>query len=277
MCSAPTLAQDVTEGACSQQAIDDAMSALIADYLQARTNAETAEAALQAVQIFEAATGELIAGCAQTAEATPTVEDEAADTPTITMGKYQLTWDQPTKRCAADEAYAPALIDRPILVHYDAGADTLIASDFVGFDEAVFERDADQNYRYSVEQAEADGTVYTANYVLTVAETGRITGVEIDQHPGGACEVIESGFQMALVEANIICLVGGSSSGSNLRKGPGTDFPVAGSLSANEVVDVIGQHTDSAGTVWWQLANDGWIRHDVAAEIGDCLAVPTVS
>lgn len=43
---------------------------------------------------------------------------------------------------------------------------------------------------------------------------------------------------------------------SNLRSGPGTDYPIVGSANAGDVVEIIGQNAD--GT-WFVLTNNTWI------------------
>jgi hypothetical protein len=43
---------------------------------------------------------------------------------------------------------------------------------------------------------------------------------------------------------------------SNLRSGPGTDYPIVGSANVGDVVEIVGQSAD--GT-WFVLANNSWI------------------
>jgi hypothetical protein len=60
----------------------------------------------------------------------------------------------------------------------------------------------------------------------------------------------------------------------NLRQGAGTNFAVAGSLSAGTAVTATGQAQGSDGFVWWNLADGSWVRSDVVNEAGDCAALP---
>lgn len=60
----------------------------------------------------------------------------------------------------------------------------------------------------------------------------------------------------------------------NLREGPGTDFGQVGSLSAGDAVPGIGQTTDAAGYVWWQLDEAEWVRSDVVQASDSCSSLP---
>jgi len=58
----------------------------------------------------------------------------------------------------------------------------------------------------------------------------------------------------------------------NMRMGPGTDFEVAGQLTADELV--IGQQAGNSGAVWYQLSSGFWVREDVVDLRGDCANIP---
>jgi uncharacterized protein YgiM (DUF1202 family) len=67
-----------------------------------------------------------------------------------------------------------------------------------------------------------------------------------------------------------------SQGGVNVRRTPSTTGEVAGSLNDGQTAEVIGQIQDDNETVWWQLANDTWVRSDVVSEHGDCTLAPHV-
>jgi hypothetical protein len=61
-----------------------------------------------------------------------------------------------------------------------------------------------------------------------------------------------------------------------VRQTPSTTGKVAGSLSDGQGAEVIGQIQDDNEIVWWQLANQTWVRSDVVSEQGDCTLAPFV-
>jgi WD40 repeat protein/uncharacterized protein YraI len=50
---------------------------------------------------------------------------------------------------------------------------------------------------------------------------------------------------------------------ANLRAGPGTDYPVLGTLALNQSVQADGWVTGADGFTWWRLGASGWARGDV--------------
>jgi len=70
------------------------------------------------------------------------------------------------------------------------------------------------------------------------------------------------------------CTVAGDN--TNVRTAPDTNAEVAGSLSGNTPMNVIGQTTGADGMVWYQI-DMGWVREDAVTIAGDCTAVPAVS
>lgn len=67
-----------------------------------------------------------------------------------------------------------------------------------------------------------------------------------------------------------------TASGANQRSGPGTDFDLAGTLSAGVNASVDGQATGADGFVWWRLGEGVWVRSDVVDESGNCEGVSVV-
>lgn len=62
----------------------------------------------------------------------------------------------------------------------------------------------------------------------------------------------------------------------NLRAGPGTVYPLRGTLSANTSAGVIGQAVGTDQLLWWQLADQTWVRSDIVTTENNCDAVTTV-
>jgi WD40 repeat protein/uncharacterized protein YraI len=50
---------------------------------------------------------------------------------------------------------------------------------------------------------------------------------------------------------------------ANLRSGPGTDYPVLGTLALNQSVQADGWVTGADGFTWWRLTTGSWARGDV--------------
>jgi len=67
-----------------------------------------------------------------------------------------------------------------------------------------------------------------------------------------------------------------SQGGVNVRQTPSMSGTMVGSLTDGQVAAVIGQVQDEAGRVWWQLADETWVRSDVVAERGDCTGAPVI-
>ncbi|MBZ0282747.1 MAG: SH3 domain-containing protein [Anaerolineae bacterium] len=61
----------------------------------------------------------------------------------------------------------------------------------------------------------------------------------------------------------------------NMRTGPGTNFDRAGQLLAGDIQPVVAQSINNSGFIWYQLANDYWVREDVVELQGDCQTIPT--
>jgi uncharacterized protein YraI len=62
----------------------------------------------------------------------------------------------------------------------------------------------------------------------------------------------------------------------NLRTGPGTGFAIAGTLSAGQSLEAVGQVQAADGFRWYSLANGAWVRSDIVTGEGDCAALPVV-
>jgi hypothetical protein len=73
----------------------------------------------------------------------------------------------------------------------------------------------------------------------------------------------------------VFCRISGNST-VNQRTGPGTNFDLAGELTAGTNADVNGQATGSDGFVWWRLGEAMWVRSDVVDEVGDCESMSIV-
>jgi hypothetical protein len=71
------------------------------------------------------------------------------------------------------------------------------------------------------------------------------------------------------------CTITGSN--VNLRRGPGTNYDLAGALTADQSFTASGQARGADGVVWYQLENGAWARSDIVTAEGDCASVPTVA
>lgn len=72
------------------------------------------------------------------------------------------------------------------------------------------------------------------------------------------------------------CRITTGEGGSNLRGGPGTDYPIRGVLDFRQSANPIGRAFGTDGSTWWQLAPDLWISAATTVTGGDCAAVPEV-
>lgn len=64
---------------------------------------------------------------------------------------------------------------------------------------------------------------------------------------------------------------------ANLRGGPGTEFGVAGGLSAGQNAEVDGQAQGADGMTWYRLTDGTWVRSDIVGAPGECAEVPNVT
>jgi len=67
-----------------------------------------------------------------------------------------------------------------------------------------------------------------------------------------------------------------ANSAVNKRVDAGTSFDIGGQLVPDVPEDVIAQVTDQDGFVWWQLADENWVRSDVVNLLGDCSEIPVI-
>jgi hypothetical protein len=66
-------------------------------------------------------------------------------------------------------------------------------------------------------------------------------------------------------------------SGTNLRAGPGTEYPIQGVMAYRESASPIGRVVGRDGSQWWQIAPYLWARTDTTVTGGDCISVPNVT
>lgn len=62
--------------------------------------------------------------------------------------------------------------------------------------------------------------------------------------------------------------------GVNLRRGPGTDYPIGGAIGYRESATPIARAQGTDGQMWWKLANYIWLRVDTTVTGGNCISVP---
>jgi len=70
---------------------------------------------------------------------------------------------------------------------------------------------------------------------------------------------------------------------ANLREGPGTGYPVVGTLTQGQTIPATGWVTGDDGYTWWQLGVSGWVRGDAFVDAlnptlpDGCWTLPPVS
>lgn len=70
------------------------------------------------------------------------------------------------------------------------------------------------------------------------------------------------------------CRITTGPGGSNLRAGPGRDYPVRGVMDFRESAAPIGRAIATDGSLWWRLAPFVWVNAATTITGGDCVAVP---
>lgn len=261
----PVIAQD--EDACSADAINEAVDVLLADY-QAERPSDDATAIVASVGELSDELISLVADCLPSEDST----DETTDTTTTDdglprEGKWLVQWEQAESVCPDGTTIAG--INRPFIMMVDRENDVITADDILIWPPLEFTQNLDGIYHFG-----RHTTTFTYDYFLMDMSEDRIEGLIRDYIPTRNCN-LESTFTFTLADENIICLVA-TEVGANLRSGPGTDFNRAGAMPASERTDVIGQAIGTDGFVWWQLANEAWVRSDVVQEAGYCEDVPEV-
>lgn len=64
---------------------------------------------------------------------------------------------------------------------------------------------------------------------------------------------------------------------ANLRGGPGTEFGIAGGLSAGQSAEVDGQAQGADGMTWYRLTDGAWVRSDIVGAPSECAGVAVVT
>lgn len=70
------------------------------------------------------------------------------------------------------------------------------------------------------------------------------------------------------------CRITTGPGGSNLRAGPGRDYPVRGVMDFRESAAPIGRAIAADGGLWWRIAPFIWVNAATTITGGDCVAVP---
>jgi hypothetical protein len=134
----------------------------------------------------------------------------------------------------------------------------------------------------TVDPAAAGGLVFPMLHFDTgeagVYEFGTVEGADGPVRVGGS--VVVGPLQLTSAgdtgtDASAGCTVSGNN--VNLRTGPGTNYGVAGTLSAGTTLNAVGQTTGTDGLLWFNLDNGSWVRADVVAEEGECASLPGVA
>jgi hypothetical protein len=259
----PVFAQD--DDACSAEAINAAVDELLTDYQEERPTEDAAEV-IDSVGELSNELLNLVADCVASEDETETAATESSDGLPI-EGKWTIQWR--TAESVCPDGTTIAGIDRPFILMVDSENDEIIADDILIWPPLEFRPDAEGIYKFGRNEP-----TFTYDYILDEMSSDRIEGIIRSFIPSINCN-LEDTFVMTLADENIQCLVA-TEFGANLRSGPGTDFNRAGTLAVSERTDVIGQATGTDGFVWWQLANEAWVRSDLVEEAGYCDTVPVV-
>ena len=62
----------------------------------------------------------------------------------------------------------------------------------------------------------------------------------------------------------------------NVRTGPGLEYPLRGTMLANQSAKPDGRAIGTEGEVWWRLTAGAWLRFDVAFNVGTCSDLPMI-
>ena len=146
-----------------------------------------------------------------------------------------------------------------------------------------------RNVVVSITDPGASGLVFPMLHVDTgapgVYEFGTVDGADLPISVNDVVVVgpfrIGDGAVAAPAEATpaaggACTVTAGTAQGANLRSGPSTGNERTGSLGGTDSATADGQATGSDGFIWYRLTTGSWIRSDVAAESGDCAALPVV-
>lgn len=106
----------------------------------------------------------------------------------------------------------------------------------------------------------ADTAIPNVRYVRV------LTTSTIDWVSWGEIEVYSAGF--------LACTVTANNSAVNLRSGAGITFDQTGTLVFEDSAIVQAFNTDADGVIWWQVADESWLRSDLVESIGACARVP---
>lgn len=72
------------------------------------------------------------------------------------------------------------------------------------------------------------------------------------------------------------CRITTGETGSNLRAGAGTNYPIQGVMAHRESARPTGYAIASDGAQWWRIAPFVWVRRDTTVTGGDCASLPQV-
>lgn len=256
---------------CQPEDINSQMDDLLATYTDSRE-----QDALGAAETLQMGIEAIMTGCTNADDVVDSgeVDTQLDGAASLTPGQWQIIWGVGDEVvCPDGQTIDPGARDRLFLLTVDPENDQITALDGLNWP-LVFTRSAEGEYSFTRNESYPDGSASTFEYRINIVEPGLIEGT-ITAYLFADC-VVESPFEMVLVDGDIMCMVN-SQTGANLRSGPGTSFSRAGVLPTFDLQPVTGQASDSDGFTWWQLAAETWVRSDVVDETGDCDSVPVVS
>lgn len=176
-------------------------------------------------------------------------------------------------RARPDEGFLIAITEGSAIVTALESSQTINA----GYVSRVF-METDEDGNLQALEAPSPPLVYDDEEMATLPLEllGRETIVALDIYtiitprPAGESSPIAG---MAL---NAQCTITTGESGTNLRTGPGTSFPIRAVMAYRESAKPIGRTIGTDGAPWWKLAEGVWVRVDTTVFGGDCTAVSSV-
>lgn len=134
-------------------------------------------------------------------------------------------------------------------------------------------------------QPDADGAVNSVAFspdgrvLVSGGDSGGVViwGVSADSAPAQPAAESAGGQETTgTVPAVATCTISAPNQ-VNLRRGPGTNFERAGSLSAGQSAEADGQAPGGDGMTWYRLTDGAWVRSDVVSAPDTCGSLPVVT
>lgn len=207
----------------------------------------------------------------------PIVDGEATEAPVQTIPSFQLT-NGDSSQCegAPDGLLVRAPVGQSSSVIINGVTLTVSGTGFVSAG-----NDGELTVNGLEGQIDIAGggqsEVVMADFVATISSTDAITSTPapIDPTIDRSLPALHA-TSATLIRNKIgiaLCLVRAGNAVDYLT-GPSQHFDVVGQLDAGQEILALRQSVASDETVWWQLANSGWIPSNAVQAVGDCSSLP---